>query len=400
MRKVLYRSLLNPGRYFHGAPTRAQAKDIFWERLKNNTKRYWRRRPAEGELVVFLRNGTEIHVEGLDRPERIEGQPWHGCHITEIGNVKNGSWEAHIRPVLSDTGGWAIFDGVPEGRRGDLYRFAQKATDGVIPSAVPMVGVYRESSDDPAWCYYHWISADVLPLEEIEAAKRDMDPRMFRQEYEGSFENYEGLLYHTFTDRNINPRIAEYKDFEPLYLTCDFNKAPMVWEVAQIRPIASRRTVLNIVELSISIGAKTVHNTDLFIKRFKNHKNRIVYLHGDASGQWDSTVSYQTDYKIIQDKLHSAGWKVVNKLRSGNPSVNDRVNITCSLLQPAMGKPRHYVHPDCHFLIQDYRGVVDDGKGSKDKDDPMLTHASDANDYLVYDEFAPEFFNARARNIC
>ena len=74
-RKVLIEGMYHPEhKYFHGAPTRQQAKDIFWKDLKKYTKLFWGKIPNESELYVTLWNGTEIHVVGLDRAERIEGQ--------------------------------------------------------------------------------------------------------------------------------------------------------------------------------------------------------------------------------------------------------------------------------------------------------------------------------------
>ena len=57
------------------APTYAQAKLIFWEELKRDTKYFQSKTPSESELWVKLKNGSEIRVLGLDKPERIEGTP-------------------------------------------------------------------------------------------------------------------------------------------------------------------------------------------------------------------------------------------------------------------------------------------------------------------------------------
>ena len=70
-------------RYFCGAPTRKQAKNIFWKQAKRDYYFHQSRKPSETELIVFLQNGTEIHVVGLENAERIEGQPWDGAIITD-----------------------------------------------------------------------------------------------------------------------------------------------------------------------------------------------------------------------------------------------------------------------------------------------------------------------------
>lgn len=64
------------GQYFAAAPTHAQAKKIFWDDLKAFTLSCLHpRKPSESDLIIYLPNGSEIHVLGLDKPQRIEGIP-------------------------------------------------------------------------------------------------------------------------------------------------------------------------------------------------------------------------------------------------------------------------------------------------------------------------------------
>jgi len=159
-RKILLAALQNSDhKYFHGAPTRQQAKQIFWKDLLHYTSYFRSKPPNNTELYVTLHNGSEIHVIGLDRPERVEGQVWHGCHITEMGNIKDGAWEENIRPVLSDTKGFAILDGVPEGRN-HYYDKALYASGGALPTTLPIKGAFAENPEDREWAYFTWFSAD------------------------------------------------------------------------------------------------------------------------------------------------------------------------------------------------------------------------------------------------
>src|SRR6185436_10838521 len=106
----------NP-RFFAAAPTRDQAKRIFWDDLKAlSPTKFLAGRPSESELMIQYVNGAQLCVVGLDKPERIEGQPWDGGVITEVANVKADAWPKNIRPALSDRNGWCDLEGVPEGR--------------------------------------------------------------------------------------------------------------------------------------------------------------------------------------------------------------------------------------------------------------------------------------------
>jgi len=387
MQKVLDAALRNPGcRYFHGAPIRQQAKDIFWDRLKNNTRMFWAKQPSETELVVFLRNGAEIHVEGLDKPERVEGQPWDGVHITEFPNTKGDAWPAHIRPVLSDTMGFGILDGVPEGRN-HFYDLALYACNGIIPATRPLIGAFAENGE---WAYYHWFSSDVLLPAEITEARRNLDERTFRQEYEGQFLSYEGQLYYNFDRvRNVKDDVAKYDPRKPLYLSTDFNKSPMVWLVGQMAGDAG----LIIDELEISFNAKTQGMAQLFCERYNRHENRNIYITGDASGDHESIRDWTTDYLIIEEVLKANRWRMVFDVPNSNPNINNRVNMVCSLLYTLTGKTRLFFNSKCTRLINDMERNASDGKGGKDKSDPYQTHSSDCLDYQAWKWFSSEFYH-------
>jgi hypothetical protein len=168
-------------RYFAAAPTRDQAKKIYWNDLKTLTPREFQGRVYEGDLIINMINGSQIHVVGMDKPERIEGQPWDGCILDEYGNMKEKAWPENVRPALSDRKGWADFIGVPEGRNHyyELYLSAQEQL-GLLGDASP-------------WGVYEWESKEILDPEEIEAARKDLHPLVFEQEYGGKFVDFSGV---------------------------------------------------------------------------------------------------------------------------------------------------------------------------------------------------------------
>jgi len=202
-------------RFFASAPTRDQAKRIFWTDLKAMVNMQYVSSIMESELKIEFVNASEIHVIGMDKPERIEGTPWDGGIMDEYGNMKKKAWPENVRPSLSDRMGWCWLIGVPEGRN-HYYN------------------TYREAKADTSnlWGAYHWISADILPPQEIEAAKRDLDLRTYEQEYEASFVNYAGMAYYCF-DEKYSVGKLEYDPINPLIFCFDFNESPGVAVVCQ-----------------------------------------------------------------------------------------------------------------------------------------------------------------------
>src|SRR5690606_27340915 len=133
------------------------------------------------DLSIRFYNGAEVQVGGMEKPERWEGRPIDGAMLDEYANMKPDAWGKHIRPGLSTKGreGWAWLIGVPEGRN-HYWELYKRAKDG----------------DDPTWSAHHWPSKLIVSPEEIEAARRELDPLTFEQEYEGSFVNFAGRAYY------------------------------------------------------------------------------------------------------------------------------------------------------------------------------------------------------------
>jgi hypothetical protein len=90
------------GPYFAAAPTHDQAKKIFWDDLLKFSLSFTHtKRPNIAERIIYLNNGSEIHVLGLDKPQRIEGIPWKGGGIDEFADIKPEAWESNIYPALN-----------------------------------------------------------------------------------------------------------------------------------------------------------------------------------------------------------------------------------------------------------------------------------------------------------
>ncbi len=77
-------------RYFAAAPTRDQAKRIFWKDLKALIPSEWVRRIYETELCITTIFSSEVWVVGLDKPQRIEGVAWDGGVLDEYANMRAG----------------------------------------------------------------------------------------------------------------------------------------------------------------------------------------------------------------------------------------------------------------------------------------------------------------------
>jgi len=368
-RKVFKDALSQPNtNWFHAAPTYGQAKRIFWNDLLDYSQMF-RVDQNKTDLWVQLVNGSKIWVVGLDRPERMEGTPWHGGHITEYGNIKPGIWDGNIRPLFADTNGSCILDGVPEGRN-HYYDRALYAAGGALPEILPLVGGYAEHPEDTDWCYYCWFSSDVLNEKEIESIKKDCDERTFRQEYQGSFENYEGLAYWNFGQYNIQP--FDYLDGATIHIGMDFNVDPMTAALCHI----DNGKVRQFDEIYLK-NSNTYEMVNYIKDRYPVHK---CVIYPDSTADSRSSNATRTDIEI----LTKAGFIVY--AFASNPLQKNRINRTNSYFKTMTGDIRYEVDKRCVKTIRDFNRVeaLPDGRLNKAQESQGLVHISDAIGYLIW----------------
>ena len=95
--------------------------------------------------------------------------------------------------------------------------------------------MYLKGKQDDDWesFQYTTIQGGMVTQEEIEQAKQEIDIRTFRQEFEGTFENYAGAVYYNF--HPVDNVVKRQIDWEkPLHIGMDFNVDPMSACVGQI----------------------------------------------------------------------------------------------------------------------------------------------------------------------
>ncbi len=377
-------------RFFIAAPTRDQVKRIYWSDLKMMLPPgFLSRPPNESNLYFTGKNGAQLWLLGLDKPERAEGSPWDWGLVDEIANVKPTAWPENIRPALSDRMGGCDFIGVPEGRNHyyDLYDAA--CSDMLNPEG--------------EWAAYTWTAEEVLPLygraSEIESAKRDLDPLVYEQEYKASFVNFTGAAYYNFT-RNVHTgRFRQfYNPKKPLILAFDFNVSPGTASIGQemgadVFDITPGKTVtVWIGEVFIKRSSNTQLVCRKIIQDWGDHEG-LVIAYGDSTGGAEGTAKIKgSDWDLIKQTLFPQfGARLYFNVPKKNPRERQRINAVNSRLLSAAGEVKMLVDGHyCPMLVKDFEGtrVIDGSAGEIDKKtDPMLSHLSDGVGYYVNKEY-------------
>ena len=349
------------GSFFYAAPTYGQGKKIAWDDLKHLTRPLWKGRPSESELVITLINGARIYVIGMDRPDRIEGKQWHGGVMDEYASMKASAWPEHVQPVTADTGAWVDFIGVPEGR------------NHYYDLVMDMRGV-------EGWAEWHWVSADVLDPAVIETARRSLDPRAFRQEYEATFESSTVEAYYCFSQASVGG--TGYDPAADTYLCWDFNAGSKPMSVVMVQDKPGFHEV--VMEWSLPY-TNTEQMAGIVREWMKDHSHRgQTHITGDYAGRRRESSASFSDYQIIESHFKDMpGYRMNTR---PTLKVKDRVASVNRLLLTAAGARRLFINPVCEKTITDLRKTSWKQNGVElDQDsDESRTHLTDALSYWAY----------------
>lgn len=159
-----------PGRFGYIGPQLNQSKDNVWQYLKYYAEPLIRDK-NEQDLWVELVTGSRVRLYGADNPDRIRGAYFDHVVMDEYADMNPSVWGTIVRPMLADYQGGATFIGTPKGRNSffDLYDRARSAPDWFT---------FLLTADETG----------ILPESELEAARRDMTPEEYEQEFLCSFD--------------------------------------------------------------------------------------------------------------------------------------------------------------------------------------------------------------------
>jgi hypothetical protein len=328
-----------PPRFFAAAPTRDQAKRIWWKDLCDLLKPDWIESLNASELKITLKNKAELLVIGLDRPQRMEGISYDGGVIDEYADCKKGTFDAHIRPCLADRRGWLWLIGVP-----DVEGPAQVEYETLYKIAV--------NHEDEEWAAFHWASADILPEAEIASAKRRMDPRLFEQEMLGRFILTGGRAFPDFNSE-IHVKPTLYDPDVPICWSLDFNINPMCSGVIQ-----HKDGKIQVLEELVLPDTKTDVAVSAFLDRAAERGWDLagMRVYGDATGNCRDSTSGTSDWIIVRNRLAHLNARF--NIPRSNPAIKETINAINAKLKSADGTVSLTVDPGCNQLITDFRNAL------------------------------------------
>ena len=338
------------------APTFKMAREIVWSKLKEILHSFnWIDNINESNLTITIKKtGSKISLKGCENYDGLRGTGLDFLILDEFADIDEKAWTEVLRASVADTKGDVLMCGSPKGYGNWAYR------------------MYLKGKEDKEWDSFQFttLQGGMVTADEIEQAKQDIDIRTFRQEFEGTFENYAGAVYYNF--HPVESVIEKQIDWtKPLHIGMDFNVDPMSACVGQIE----KDKIYFLDEIIIYSS-----NTDEMVDEIKNrYGTKIpIFIYPDpASKQRKTSAGGRTDLSILQN----AGFKV--KVKNKHPAIRDRINAVNSKLKDSNGQRHIFVSKSCKTIVKGLqRQIYKENTNIPDKEDGF-DHMNDAIGYMV-----------------
>ena len=343
-------------RIWYVAPTFKMAKDICWSALKEMLNQFnWIDDINETTMTITIRqSNSTISLKGADNYDSLRGTGLDFLILDEFADIDKRTWFEVLRASIADRLGHVLMCGTPKGYGNWSYE------------------MYLKGKQDHDWESFQFttIQGGMVAKSEVEQAKQDLDQRTFRQEFEGTFENYAGSIYYNF--HPVESVVKKEIDWtKPLHIGIDFNVSPMSACIAQIE-----RDKIYIVDEIVIYGSNTDELVDEIRDRYGT-KIKIITYPDPASRQRKTSAGGRTDLSILQN----AGFEV--KVKHRHPAVRDRINAVNSKLKDSNGKRYIFVSNSCKIVIKGLtRQTYKEDTNIPNKEDGF-DHMNDALGYMI-----------------
>lgn len=143
---------------------------------------------------VELPNGSRIWMRTAERPESLAGEGIHGVVFDEFTLASESVWTEYLSQTLFFYSGWCLFVGVPKGNNWGARLWRQAHT---LPGWTALTATTWENP--------------FIPRERLEASKRELSDRMYRQEIMAEIIDDAGAVF-----RDVSLAATALPQWEPL----------------------------------------------------------------------------------------------------------------------------------------------------------------------------------------
>lgn len=168
------------------SPTIKQGKIIAWTEFKRMIPpEALGKKPNDTDLVITLKNGSQLYLMGADDPDSLRGPAPNGVIFEEAAFTRGEAWHEVVRPNLAPKKAPALFIGTPKGFNW-LYDLEQQALKNPEQWFVSHHTIYDNPHIDP---------------KEIEECRKSCDSEaVWRQEYLAQYESSVGRVFSSLCE--------------------------------------------------------------------------------------------------------------------------------------------------------------------------------------------------------
>ena len=359
VRQICYEARIPNREIYYVSPSYRMSKTIVFKKLQNKlVDLRWVKDINRTDLSFILKNNSTISLKGADNYDSLRGVGLDFLVMDEAADIDPEAFYEVLRPALSDREGRALILGTPKG-----FNWFKDVFDLAL-----------EYPDEWASFQFTTLDGGQVSPEEIEAARRTLDTRVWRQEYCASFENFSGRIWYAF-ERSHN--VVPYNRPRPrtIHIGVDFNVANLCAVVAE-RIQSKEQDYLHIFDEIMLISS----NTDELVTEIRNrYPDHDIVCYPDPAGSARKTsAGGRTDHTI----LRNANFRV--QAPHSHNAVKDGINAGNSLICNSLGQRRLFVDPKCSNLIKSLeQHCYKEGSEAIPDKDSGLDHFSDSFRYLV-----------------
>lgn len=357
---LLAKAAEKKGIYYYIAPSYVAAKSIAWRLLKELADGHYDKK-NEGELFIEMANGSVIQLKGAENRDGLRGVSLAGCVLDEFCFMSQEVWTEVVRPATSDQLAPVIFISSPAG-----WNWGKTLYD------------YALSGEDDNWQGWTFTTADGgnVTQEEIDAARRELPEKTFKQEYLASFETLSNRVYSNFDrTKNVSTELATLDSAQDIHIGMDFNVNPMSACVGI--KVSDQMHIID--EICLPNSNTTEMSEEIKLR----YPGKRIFVYPDPAGKARKTSAAGgvTDFTILEQN----GFRVISPKAA--PAVADRINEVQAMLCNTDGYRRLFVHPKCKELIRGLDGMTYKENTSVPDKSLGLDHITDAIGYKIHSMF-------------
>jgi len=332
---------------------------------KNRIRHTWHK---SEERVYFPQWNSEIYFSNADNPDKLRGTNLAWALIDEAGTISYDCYleiEARVREPRAKVKQLLITT-----TPGD-YDWLEK----VFPPETTEKRLYINARTDENFFLEPAYADDKREQYDTKRQARYLDGQYI--------DLYQDSIYYCFSkSKNVIPSFTPLQ-YQPLLVTCDFNRNPCVWLLAQLY----NGKLIFFDEIYMESARTTLMIEELKAKVMINNRPKYsgLLMYGDSTSlSIRSTAASFSDWKLIDDAF--ANYPSYDNRVYKNPFVKDRIIIVNKELENG----NILFTSNMKYTIDDMTKTMwsvnkhEKDKKTKDKASGERTHATDCVDYLAY----------------